>query len=280
MMRGWAVTLLGVGLLSNVWIGGNVYGQSLQTPALDGFIDYAQTGALLTMNFEAVSEDDFTGQRAELSGDVVLGVGFSRFETDDRIIVIIEDTSWVMDLSQNRVIISDLDPEAQEFSVEWLLQRNESSTASDSKGGEEVTQDDAYMSQPWTLDNVERGSFQGQDAEILTVSSTDPFSTWESAFLWIAINPLESDARTQMDGRPIGYPIRLEVQDPVGATTTTTFSNHAWSELYERSIMNPLGTSGSPDDANTMDTLWVLPVTPSTQINDIRESQATQGGAL
>jgi hypothetical protein len=280
MMRGWSMTLLGVALLSNVWSGSNVYGQSLETPALDGFIDYAQSGALLTMTFEAVSEDDFTGQRAELSGDVVLGVGFSRFETDDRIIVIIEDTSWVMDLSQNRVIISDLDPEAQEFSVEWLLQENESSMASDSIGGEEVTQDDASMSQPWTLDNVERDTFQGQDAEKLTVSSTDPFSTWESAFLWIAIDPLESDASSQMDGRPIGYPIRLVVQDPVGAMTTTTFSNHAWSELDKRSIMNPLESSVLPNDVKTMDTPWTLPVTPSTQINDIRESPVNKGGAL
>lgn len=280
MMRGWSMTLLGVALLSNVWSGSKVYGQSLETPALDGFIDYAQSGALLTMNFEAVSEDDFTGQRAELSGDVVLGVGFSRFETDDRIIVIIDDTSWVMDLSQNRVIISDLDPEAQEFSVEWLLQGNESSMASDSKGGEEMTQDDASMSQPWTLDNVERDSFQGQNAEKLTVSSTDPFSTWESAFLWIAIDPLENDAGSQMDGRFIGYPIRLVVQDPVGATTTTTFSNHTWSELDKRSIMNPLGSSVLPNGVKGMDTPWLLPVTPSTQVNDIRESQVNQGDAL
>ena len=280
MMRGWSMTLLGVGLLSNVWIGSIVYGQSLATPALDGFIDYAQSGALLTMKFEAVSEDDFTGQRAELSGDVVLGVGFSRFETDDRIIVIIEDTSWVMDLSQNRVIISDLDPEAQEFSVAWLLRGNEHSTASDSKGGEEMTQGDASMSQPWTLDNVERDSFQGQNAEKLTVSSTDPFSTWESAFLWIAIDPLQNDTGSQMDGRFIGHPIRLVVQDPVGSTTTTTFSNHAWSELDKRSIMNPLGSSVLPNDGKTMDTPSLLPVTPSTQVNDIRESQVTQEDAL
>lgn len=280
MMRGWSMTLLGVALLSNVWSGSKVYGQSLETPALNGFIDYAQSGALLTMKFEAVSEDDFTGQRAELSGDVVLGVGFSRFETDDRIIVIIDDTSWVMDLSQNRVIISDLDPEAQEFSVEWLLQGNESSMASDSKEREEMTQDDASMSQPWTLDNVERDSFQGQNAEKLTVSSTDPFSTWESAFLWIAIDPLEKDAGSQMDGRFIGYPIRLVVQDPVGATTTTTFSNHTWSELDKRSIMNPLGSSVLPNGVKGMDTPWLLPVTPSTQVNDIRESQVNQGDAL
>ena len=280
MMRGWSMTLLGVALLSNVWSGSKVYGQSLETPALDGFIDYAQSGALLTMNFEAVSEDDFTGQRAELSGDVVLGVGFSRFETDDRIIVIIDDTSWVMDLSQNRVIISDLDPEAQEFSVEWLLQGNESSMASDSKEREEMTQDDASMSQPWTLDNVERDSFQGQNAEKLTVSSTDPFSTWESAFLWIAIDALENDAGSQMDGRFIGYPTRLIVQDPVGATTTTTFSNHTWSELDKRSIMNPLGSSVLPNGVKGMDTPWLLPVTPSTQVNDIRESQVNQGDAL
>jgi len=280
MMRGWSMTLLGVALLSNVWSGSKVYGQSLETPALNGFIDYAQSGALLTMKFEAVSEDDFTGQRAELSGDVVLGVGFSRFETDDRIIVIIDDTSWVMDLSQNRVIISDLDPEAQEFSVEWLLQGNESSMASDSKEREEMTQDDASMSQPWTLDNVERDSFQGQNAEKLTVSSTDPFSTWESAFLWIAIDPLEKDAGSQMDGRFIGYPIRLVVQDPVGATTTTTFSNHTWSELDKRYIMNPLGSSVLPNGVKGMDAPWLLPVTPSTQVNDIRESQVNQGDAL
>jgi hypothetical protein len=279
-MRGWSMTLLGVALLSNVWSGSKVYGQSLETPALNGFIDYAQSGALLTMKFEAVSEDDFTGQRAELSGDVVLGVGFSRFETDDRIIVIIDDTSWVMDLSQNRVIISDLDPEAQEFSVEWLLQGNESSMASDSKEREEMTQDDASMSQPWTLDNVERDSFQGQNAEKLTVSSTDPFSTWESAFLWIAIDPLEKDAGSQMDGRFIGYPIRLVVQDPVGATTTTTFSNHTWSELDKRYIMNPLGSSVLPNGVKGMDAPWLLPVTPSTQVNDIRESQVNQGDAL
>ena len=280
MMRGWSMTLLGVGLLSNVWIGSILYGQSLETPALDGFIDYAQTGALLTMKFEAVSEDDFTGQRAELSGDVVLGVGFSRFETDDRIIVIIEDTSWVMDLSQNRVIISDLDPEAQEFSVEWLLQKNETSIASDPKRGEEVTQDDVYTSQPWTLDNVVKDSFQGQNAEKLTVSSTDPFSTWESAFLWIAMNPLESVADSQMDGRFIGYPIRLIVQDPVGAKTTTTFSNHSWSELDKRSIMSPLGSSVLPNDLKTMDAPWMLPVMPSTQVNDIRESKVNQEEAL
>ena len=280
MMRGWSMTLLGVGLLSNVWIGSIVYGQSLETPALDGFIDYAQTGALLTMKFEAVSEDDFTGQRAELSGDVVLGVGFSRFETDDRIIVIIEDTSWVMDLSQNRVIISDLDPEAQEFSVEWLLRENEHSMSSDPKGGEGMTEDDVSMNQPWTLDNVERDSFQGQDAEKLTVSSTDPFSTWESAFLWIAIDPLQNDTGSQMHGRFIGYPIRLDVQDPTGAKTTTSFSNHSWSEQDKRSIMNPLGSSVLPNDGKTMDTPWLLPVTPSTQVNDIRESQVTQEDGL
>lgn len=279
-MRGWSTTMLGVGLFIIIWGGSIVYGQSLETPALDSFIDHVQNGALLKMNFEAVSEDDFTGQRGELSGDVVMGVGFSRFETDDRIIVIIEDTSWVMDLSQNRVIISDLDPEAQEFSVEWLLQKNETSMASDPKRGEEVTQDDVYTSQPWTLDNVVKDSFQGQNAEKLTVSSTDPFSTWESAFLWIAMNPLESVADSQMDGRFIGYPIRLIVQDPVGAKTTTTFSNHSWSELDKRSIMSPLGSSVLPNDLKTMDAPWMLPVMPSTQVNDIRESKVNQEEAL
>lgn len=251
--------------------------QDKNTPVLDAFIAQAQGGQLLTMDFTAISEDDFTGQSTEVSGRVALGVGFSRFETDDRIIVMIGDTSWVMDRSQNRVIISVLAPEEREFSVEWFLQEKKSGRPSNSPDELRTTFDKDL---PWQLEQVDMEIIAGQDLERVTILSTDPFSTWESAKLWMALregsarDELQGSAEAQDVGETRGEPVKLVVQDPVGATTSTQFTNQRWREWNMTSTANPLALAQSSDQP------WVLPVDQNTQITDLRETIENQEGGL
>lgn len=248
--------------------------QDAETPFLDAFIAQAQRGQLLTMDFTALSEDDFTGQSTEVKGRVALGVGFSRFETDDRVIVMLGDTSWVMDRSQNRVIISALAPEEREFSVEWFLQDQGSETSSGiSKEATSVFDQDL----PWQLQQVSRETISGQVLEKVTIASTDPFSTWETAQLWMAMTERSATGAVQDTGGPQteeqqttralrGEPVKLVVNDPVGASTTTQFTNQRWVDVEDESIKNPLAATRDTDQP------WVLPVDQNTQVTDLRES--------
>lgn len=256
--------------------------QDAETPFLDAFIAQAQRGQLLTMDFTALSEDDFTGQSTEVKGRVALGVGFSRFETDDRIIVMVGDTSWVMDRSQNRVIISALAPEEREFSVEWFLQDHGSDTSLDiSKKATLVFDQDL----PWQLQQVSRVTVSGQVLEKVTIASTDPFSTWETAQLWMAMTERSATGGTQetegpqieglqAEGTSSGEPVKLVVNDPVGASTTTQFTNQRWINIEDEFIKNPLAATRDTDQP------WVLPVDQNTQITDLRESVESQEGGL
>ncbi|MDR9388095.1 MAG: hypothetical protein RI513_03740, partial [Balneolaceae bacterium] len=138
--------------------------QKAETTFLDAFIAQAQEGQLITMDFKAKSEDDFTGQSTEVEGRVALGMGFSRFETDDRVIVMVGDTSWVMDRSQNRVIISVLAPEEREFSVEWFLmgsQRKSQVKSHRDKGSKNDTSTTEEPSMGFEDDIYEDDVFEG-----------------------------------------------------------------------------------------------------------------------
>ena len=241
--------------------------QDKNTPFLDAFITQAQSGQLLTMDFTALSEDDFTGQSTEVSGRVALGVGFSRFETDDRVIVMIGDTSWVMDRSQNRVIISVLDPEEREFSVEWFLREKDHAISSNPRNETTMAFDEDL---PWQLEQVTMETIAGQVLEKITIASTDPFSTWETAQLWMAMREGSARDRTQATGESKGEPIKLVVNDPVGATTSTQFTNQRWLDWDMTSTAHPLALAQNSDEP------WALPVDQDTQITDLRESFENQ----
>lgn len=283
--------------------------QKAETTYLDAFIAQAQGGQLITMDFKAKSEDDFTGQSTEVEGRVALGMGFSRFETDDRVIVMVGDTSWVMDRSQNRVIISVLAPEEREFSVEWFLMgsqmdsqvksqvkshrdngsKNDSSTTKEPSMGfdDDIYEGDVFEGDlPWQLEQVTRETIDGEVLEKVTIASTDPFSTWESAQLWMAMRgesaeggaqstpSVQSKGKAQAAGQARGVPVKMVVNDPVGATTTTQFTSQRWVNMDATSIQNPLmpaQETGLP---------WVLPVDQNTQITDLRESAQNQEGPL
>lgn len=241
--------------------------QDKNTPFLDAFIAQAQSGQLLTMDFTALSEDDFTGQSTEVSGRVALGVGFSRFETDDRVIVMIGDTSWVMDRSQNRVIISVLAPEEREFSVEWFLREKDHAISSNPRNETTMAFDEDL---PWQLEQVTMETIAGQVLEKITIASTDPFSTWETAQLWMAMREGSARDRTQATGESKGEPIKLVVNDPVGATTSTQFTNQRWLDWDMTSIAHPLEFAQNSDEP------WAIPVDQDTQITDLRESFENQ----
>lgn len=241
--------------------------QDKNTPFLDAFITQAQSGQLLTMDFTALSEDDFTGQSTEVSGRVALGVGFSRFETDDRVIVMIGDTSWVMDRSQNRVIISVLAPEEREFSVEWFLREKDHAISSNPRNETTMAFDEDL---PWQLEQVTMETIAGQVLEKITIASTDPFSTWETAQLWMAMREGSARDRTQATGESKGEPIKLVVNDPVGATTSTQFTNQRWLDWDMTSTAHPLALAQNSDEP------WALPVDQDTQITDLRESFENQ----
>lgn len=262
--------------------------QDKNTPFLDAFIAQAQSGQLLTMDFTALSEDDFTGQSTEVSGRVALGVGFSRFETDDRVIVMIGDTSWVMDRSQNRVIISVLAPEEREFSVEWFLREKDHAISSNPRNETTMAFDEDL---PWqleqvTMETIAGETIAGQVLEKITIASTDPFSTWETAQLWMAMR--EGSARdgaqgsgeslpiggTQATGESKGVPVTLVVSDPVGATTSTQFTNQRWLDWDMTLTTNPLMLGQNSDQP------WALPVDQYTQITDLRESIENEEGDL
>ena len=241
--------------------------QDKNTPFLDAFITQAQSGQLLTMDFTALSEDDFTGQSTEVSGRVALGVGFSRFETDDRVIVMIGDTSWVMDRSQNRVIISVLAPEEREFSVEWFLREKDHAISSNPRNETTMAFDEDL---PWQLEQVTMETIAGQVLEKITIASTDPFSTWETAQLWMAMREGSARDRTQATGESKGEPIKLVVNDPVGASTSTQFTNQRWLDWDMTSTAHPLALAQNSDEP------WALPVDQDTQITDLRESFENQ----
>lgn len=241
--------------------------QDKNTPFLDAFITQAQSGQLLTMDFTALSEDDFTGQSTEVSGRVALGVGFSRFETDDRVIVMIGDTSWVMDRSQNRVIISVLALEEREFSVEWFLREKDPAISSNPRNETTMAFDEDL---PWQLEQVTMETIAGQVLEKITIASTDPFSTWETAQLWMAMREGSARDRTQATGESKGEPIKLVVNDPVGATTSTQFTNQRWLDWDMTSTAHPLALAQNSDEP------WALPVDQDTQITDLRESFENQ----
>lgn len=246
--------------------------QDKNTPFLDAFITQAQSGQLLTMDFTALSEDDFTGQSTEVSGRVALGVGFSRFETDDRVIVMIGDTSWVMDRSQNRVIISVLAPEEREFSVEWFLREKDHAISSNPRNETTMAFDEDL---PWqleqvTMETIAGETIAGQVLEKITIASTDPFSTWETAQLWMAMREGSARDRTQATGESKGEPIKLVVNDPVGATTSTQFTNQRWLDWDMTSTAHPLALAQNSDEP------WALPVDQDTQITDLRESFENQ----
>ncbi|HBV99840.1 MAG TPA: hypothetical protein DEF03_01460 [Bacteroidetes bacterium] len=241
--------------------------QDKNTPFLDAFITQAQSGQLLTMDFTALSEDDFTGQSTEVSGRVALGVGFSRFETDDRVIVMIGDTSWVMDRSQNRVIISVLALEEREFSVEWFLREKDHAISSNPRNETTMAFDEDL---PWQLEQVTMETIAGQVLEKITIASTDPFSTWETAQLWMAMREGSARDRTQATGESKGEPIKLVVNDPVGATTSTQFTNQRWLDWDMTSTAHPLALAQNSDEP------WALPVDQDTQITDLRESFENQ----
>ena len=241
--------------------------QDKNTPFLDAFITQAQSGQLLTMDFTALSEDDFTGQSTEVSGRVALGVGFSRFKTDDRVIVMIGDTSWVMDRSQNRVIISVLALEEREFSVEWFLREKDHAISSNPRNETTMAFDEDL---PWQLEQVTMETIAGQVLEKITIASTDPFSTWETAQLWMAMREGSARDRTQATGESKGEPIKLVVNDPVGATTSTQFTNQRWLDWDMTSTAHPLALAQNSDEP------WALPVDQDTQITDLRESFENQ----
>lgn len=241
--------------------------QDKNTPFLDAFIAQAQSGQLLTMDFTALSEDDFTGQSTEVSGRVALGVGFSRFETDDRVIVMIGDTSWVMDRSQNRVIISVLAPEEREFSVEWFLREKDHAISSNPRNETTMAFDEDL---PWQLEQVTMETIAGQVLEKITIASTDPFSTWETAQLWMAMREGSARDRTQATGESKGVPVTLVVNDPVGASTSTQFTNQRWLDWDMTSTAHPLALAQNSDEP------WAIPVDQDTQITDLRESFENQ----
>jgi hypothetical protein len=274
------VWLMGMAPATNAQDGGNGQDaeglQEKNTPFLDAFIAQAQSGQLLMMDFTALSEDDFTGQSTEVSGRVALGVGFSRFETDDRVIVMIGDTSWVMDRSQNRVIISVLAPEEREFSVEWFLREKDHASSSNPHNETTMTFDEDL---PWQLEQVTMETIAGEtiEREVLekiTISSTDPFSTWETAQLWMAMREGSARDGAQGAGESKGEPIQLVVNDPVGATTSTQFTNQRWLDWDMTSTAHPLALAQNSDEP------WALPVNQDTQVTDLRESIENQEGDL
>jgi hypothetical protein len=269
------VWLMGMAPVTNAQDGGNGQDaeglQEKNTPFLDAFIAQAQSGQLLMMDFTALSEDDFTGQSTEVSGRVALGVGFSRFETDDRVIVMIGDTSWVMDRSQNRVIISVLAPEEREFSVEWFLREKDPASSSNPHNETTMTFDEDL---PWQLEQVTMETIEGQVQEKITISSTDPFSTWETAQLWMAMREGSARDGARGAGESKGEPIQLVVNDPVGATTSTQFTNQRWLDWDMTSTAHPLALAQNSDEP------WALPVNQDTQVTDLRESIENQEGDL
>ncbi|MDR9388096.1 MAG: hypothetical protein RI513_03745, partial [Balneolaceae bacterium] len=129
-------------------------------------------------------------------------------------------------------------------------------------------------------------TIDGEVLEKVTITSTDPFSTWESAQLWMAMrgesakggaqstSSVQSKGKAETAGQARGVPVKMVVNDPVGATTTTQFTSQRWVNMDATSIQNPLmpaQDTGLP---------WVLPVDQNTQITDLRESAQNQEGPL
>ena len=75
---------------------------------------------------------------------------------------------------------------------------------------------------------------------------------------------------TQATGESKGVPVTLVVNDPVGASTSTQFTNQRWLDWDMTSIANPLELAQNSDEP------WAIPVDQDTQITDLRESFENQ----
>jgi outer membrane lipoprotein-sorting protein len=120
-------------------------------PGLQPLRERIRGGGILRARFESRYTDGFTSESSSRSGRLWLADGAYRIETDDQVLVVKDRVSTVLDRTENRFLISDYDPEEDDFAPSRFLDASETMTETQSRSGRRT---------------------------VVTLSSEDPFALW------------------------------------------------------------------------------------------------------
>ncbi len=180
LIRG--IFLVTVMLLWSGW-GGNVPLQAQDTEKpLDRLRERFQEGQIFYASFEHIYHDEYTGDTEKSEGEVWVGNSEYKVKADFQRVLVFEGVSRVYDTNRNRVVVSEYDPQEDDFAPSKFL------TGAD------------------TLYTVVRQKTESDTVRI-TMHSEDPFTVFKEIEIRLdtSLQPLSINAVDQADNRVVTH---------------------------------------------------------------------------